>query len=443
MTGILDAHATAAPAAPPEVAPVAPPMASPVEAPVSSPESSPEPSSAPVPAPVTVKPRRRVIGRLVLLVLAVLIGTGVVMALRPKPIAVDVAVVAMAPMRVTVDADAVSRVRQPFMITAPVGGLVERLTAREGDVVQLGQPLATITPPPLYSTDRRSAQAHVDAARAGVLQYEMQLSQAQLALAQALRDEARQRQLLQAGAVAERDVELAALTTVSRRAELGTVRAQQRIAIAELAQAQAALDAAVAEPSVATIVRAPSRGRVLAVPDRSARVVAAGAPLLQLGDPGALEVAADVLSSDAAAVRPGQHVILRGWGGSPLDGVVRVVEPSARTRLSALGVEEQRLNVIIDLVAAPRVLGDGYRLDASIIVWEARALSVPAGALLRDGDSWEVFAVRSGRAVRARVQIGHVGSGAAEVLSGLRPGDRVVLLPPDQLRDGARVRASR
>jgi HlyD family secretion protein len=412
-----------------------------LEVPVTAREGAP-PSAAPaVPAlPPRVRHSRP---RLVLPVLVLLAGTALALALRPKPVAVDVAVASVGPLRVTVDADAVARVRQPFTITAPVSGLVQRIAVRAGDVVRTGQPLTTITTAPLPSAERRAVQARVDAARAGILQFDAQLAQAELSLAQALRDQARARQLLDAGAIAERDVELAAITVASRRAELGTARAQQRIAIAELAQARAALDAAVDQPGTATIVRAPSDGLILSVPERSARVVAAGTPLLQLGDPGALEVAADVLSNDAAAVRTGQRVILHGWGGATFDGIVRVVEPSARTRLSALGVEEQRLSVVIDLSSVPPTLGDGYRLDASIVVWEGRPLLVPAGALLREADAWAVFVVRDGRARRTRVQIGHVGSGSAEVLGGLQPGARVVVLPPDQLRDGARVRESR
>ena len=397
------------------------------------------PSGSPAPRSRT-RPRFL---RIALIVLAIFVGAALVLALRPKPVAVDIAVAAVSQMRVTVDADAVTRVRQPFSITAPVSGLVERLDVRAGDEVRAGDPIATIATPPVHSTDRRAAQARVDAARAATMQFAVQLSQAELTLAQAQRDDARARQLLQAGAIADRDAELAALTVVSRRAELGAVRAQHDVALAELAQARAARDAAVEEPGAATVVRAPSDGRVLAVPDRSARVVAAGTPLLQFGDPRALEVTADVLSSDAAAVRPGQRAILRGWGGPPLDGVVRVVEPSARTRLSALGVEEQRLTVVVDPSQVPRALGDGYRLDASIVTWEGRALTVPASALLRDGEQWELFVVRDGRAARTRVQVGHVGSGVAEVVSGLQAGTRVVLLPPDQLRDGARVRVSR
>ncbi|HEX5972932.1 MAG TPA: efflux RND transporter periplasmic adaptor subunit [Gemmatimonadaceae bacterium] len=430
MSAILDVATTTAPPAPP-AAPTPRPAA-------------PEPPAVRPPAPpAPARSKRPRLLRLALIVLAILVGAALVLALRPKAIAVDVAVAATGPVRVTVDADAVTRVRQPFTITAPVSGLVQRLAVRAGDEVRAGTPLATITTPPLHSTERRAAQARVDAARASTLQFAVQLSQAELALAQARRDEARARQLLQAGAIADRDLELASLTVASRRAELGTVRAQRDVALADLAQARAALDAAVEEPGIATVVRAPGDGRVLSVPDRSARVVAAGTPLLQFGDPRALEVSADVLSSDAAAVRAGQHVILRGWGGPPLDGTVRVVEPSARTRLSALGVEEQRLTVVIDPAEIPNTLGDGYRLDASIVTWEGRALSVPASALLRNGEAWELYAVRDGRAVRTRVQVGHVGSGVAEITGGLQPGARVVLLPPDQLRDGARVRLSR
>jgi len=411
------------------------------EQPTVSPASVAAPSH---PADSTSKPpRRHLKARATLVVGVVALVAGIAYALRPKPIDVDVAAASVDSMRVTVDADAVTRVRQPFMITAPVGGLVDRLTQRPGDRVRAGEPLASITTAPLYSAERRAVQARVDAALAGQAQFDAQLSGAELAFAQALHDEARARQLVAAGAIAERDLELATLTVAHRRADLGTVRAQRRVSLAELAEARAALDAAAGHDGATTIVRAPTAGRVLSVAQRSARVVAAGAPLLELGDPGALEVAADVLSSDAASVRRGQRVILRGWGGTPLDGVVRVVEPSARTRVSALGVEEQRLIVVIDPSTVPDALGDGYRLDASIVVWTGKVLTVPASALMREGEGWYVFLLQDGRAVRRRVDIGHVGSGVAEVRGGLRARERVVLFPPDLLRDGTRARANR
>jgi len=394
-------------------------------------------------AAATPARRGRFKARAILIGLVVLVVSGIAYALRPKPVNVETAVASSGPMRVTVDADAVTRVRQSFMVAAPVGGLVQRITVRAGDLVHAGDSLASIATPPLFGTERRAVQARVDAALAAQLQFDARLSQASLALAQAERDEARANRLAEAGAIAERDVELAKLTVANRRAELGTVRAQRRVAMAELAEARAALDAAAGHNEATTIVRAPGDGRVLSVPQSSARVVAAGTPLLELGDPGALEVAADVLSSDAASVRVGQPVILRGWGGTPLNGVVRVVEPSAHTRVSALGVEEQRLTVVIDPSPVPASLGDGYRLDASIVVWEGNALAVPASALLRQGNAWDVFAVRNGRAARERVTIGHVGGGVAEVTSGLKAGDRVVIFPPDVLRDGDRVRETR
>jgi HlyD family secretion protein len=415
------------------------PLTTPAATPVAA-EPAPHRVAA---GPERKKPVRHVRSRAIVIGILVLIVAGIAFALRPTPVDVDVTVATVAPMRVTVDADAVTRVRQPFAITAPVGGMVQRLAVRPGDVVRAGDPLASITTPPLFTTEKRAVASRVDAALASRLQFDARLSQAELALAQAQRDEARARQLVAAGALAERDLELATLTVVSRRADLGTVRAQQRVAVAELAQARAALDAAAGQDGATTVVRAPSAGHVLSVPQRSARVVSAGTALLELGDPNALEVAADVLSRDAASVQAGQKAILRGWGGTPIDGVVRVVEPSARTRVSALGVEEQRLTVVIDAARMPRTLGDGYRLDASIVVWEGRPLTIPASALLREGDAWWLFTLRDDRAARRRVDIGHVGNGVAEVRGGLRAGDRVVLFPPDVLRDGARVRAAR
>jgi HlyD family secretion protein len=386
-------------------------------------------------------PHRR--ARLITGAVVLAVVGGIAYAMRPKPVAVDAAAVVAGPMQSTVEVDAVTRVQDRFAITAPVSGMLQRLTWREGDAVRAGQVVATIVTPPVFETERAALVARVDAARAAQLQSESRVTQARQALAQAVRDRQRARTLLEAGGIAERDEELAVLTETNRRTELGTAEAQRRIAVADVTQAQAALAAATAARGATALVRAPAGGRVLGMPERSARVVAAGTPLLTLGDPRTLEIAADVLSSDAAAVRAGQTVMLRGWGGAPLRGVVRSIEPSARTRISALGVEEQRLTVVIDVPNAPAVLGDGYRLDASIVVWETpNALTVPAGALLRSDDGWSVFAIRDARAERVPVRIGHVGGGVAEVLGGLRRGERVVVFPPDALRSGMRVRTA-
>lgn len=422
----------------PETSTLAAPMAT-------SAERVPVPA-APAPAPrTTTRPRNHPHRRARIVtagVVLVLIG-GIVYAMRPKPLPVDGAPVRVAPMQSTVEVDAVTRVRDRFAITAPVGGMVQRLTLREGDVVHAGQVVATIVTPPVFETERAAIVARLAAARAAQLQAESRVTQARQALAQAVRDHQRTRALLDAGGIAERDLELAALTETNRRTELGTADAQRRIADAEVTQSRAALAAATAATGASALVRAPAGGRVLGMPDRSARVVAAGAPLLTLGDPRTLEIAADVLSSDAAAVRPGQTVMLRGWGGAPLRGSVRSIEPSARTRVSALGVEEQRLTVVVDVPDPPPALGDGYKLDASIVVWETpSATTVPAGALLRSDGGWDLFAIRNGRAERIPVRIGHVGGGVAEVLGGVRRGEQVVVFPPDALRSGMRVRAT-
>jgi HlyD family secretion protein len=398
---------------------------------------------APLCAPKRKQQHRHRVARLVTGVFVVALAGGIGYAMRPKPMPVEAATVVTGPMQATVEVDAVTRVRDRFAVTAPVGGMVQRLSLLEGDAVRAGDAVATIVTAPVFETERAALVARVDAARAAQLQAESRVTQARLTLAQAMRDHQRARTLLEAGGIAERDEELAALTVTNRRTELGTTEAQRRIADAELVQAHAALAGATAGSGATAVVRAPAAGSVLGMPERSARVVAAGTPLLTLGDPRTLEIAADVLSSDAAKVRRGQAVTLRGWGGAPLRGVVRSIEPSARTRLSALGVEEQRLTVVIDVANAPPALGDGYRLDASIVVWEsAKALTVPAGALLRSDGGWDLLAIRDARATRVPVRIGHVGGGVAEVLGGVRAGERVVVLPPDALRPGMRVRSA-
>jgi HlyD family secretion protein len=373
--------------------------------------------------------------------LALLVVAGIGWMLRPKPLVVETSMATPRAMRVTVDADAVTRVNAHFIVTAPLSGLVRRLTLHEGDLVRAGSIVAVMSTAPTHPEERVAAAARLDAARAGERQAAARLTQASAALAQTERDTRRTRELAAAGALPDRDVETAALNVASRRADVDAARAQARVAAAELAQARAALSA-VSQSSTETTVRAPTSGVVLRVPERSARVVAAGTPLLELGDPTTLEVAADVLSSDAASIRAAQPVELRGWGGAPLRGTVRLVEPSARTRISALGVEEQRLTVVIDPLDVPATLGDGYRLDASIVVWQAdKVLAVPASALLRAAERWSLYVVHGGRATRREVRVGHVGGGLAEITDGLRAGETVIVFPPDAIRDGMRVKA--
>ncbi|MEW5930249.1 MAG: HlyD family efflux transporter periplasmic adaptor subunit, partial [Gemmatimonadota bacterium] len=253
----------------------------------------------------------------------------------------------------------------------------------------------------------------------------------------------RARTLAAAGALSRSAREEAELAALSRAREADAAAERVRAAAADVASARAALADAdpSAEPRAPLEVRSPVAGRVLRVPERSARAVAAGAPLVELGDADALEVVVDVLSADAVAIRPGAPVEIGDWGGAgTLRGVVRRVEPSAFTRVSALGVEEQRVNVVADLAARPAGLGDNYRVEARIVTWLApRVLRVPSGALFRDGEAWGVFVVEEGRARRRAVRVGHRGEDAVEVPGGLRAGEEVVMFPTDQVRDGVRV----
>jgi HlyD family secretion protein len=183
------------------------------------------------------------------------------------------------------------------------------------------------------------------------------------------------------------------------------------------------------------------RGRVLRVIEKSERVVTSGTPIVVVGDPSKLEVVVDLLSTDAVKVRPGTAMLLENWGGeAAIRARVRTVEPSAFTKVSALGIEEQRANVVADFVDPPAPLGDGYRVEARIIIWEAESvLKVPSSALFRHGDGWSVFVVESGNAVRREVEIGHRSQFEAEVLKGIEEGAQVVLHPTNQISDGSRV----
>lgn len=367
----------------------------------------------------------------------------VAFAMRPRSLPVETARAGPASLEATVDADGRTRVRERYVVTAPVAGRLERIALLEGDSVRVGDVVARLQPLPLDAPTAVQARSRVDAANALASEAAARRRVADAALVQRRRDLARAQRLGDAGGVAPRAVEDAVLA--ERQADEDARAAAERVhaAAADVRQAEAALLAITGAGHGAVVVRAPAAGRVLRIPERSERVVAAGTPLVELGDPATLEVVVDVLSSDGAAIRPGDAVRLTRWGGegqAPLAGRVRYVEPAAFTKVSALGVDEQRVNVIIDVPGAPKSLGDGFRVDASIVTWAAqRVLTVPTNALVRHGDGWSAFVVRGGRAERRAVRVGHLGATAAEVLDGLAAGDEVIVFPSDQIAEGIRV----
>jgi len=369
--------------------------------------------------------------------------------LQPRAVLVEVAAVEEQPFTVIVEEDGRTRVRDRFIVSAPLAGRVPRSMLRAGDVVKVGETLTAITPnisPLLDPRVRQELDARVGAAEAALEEAQALHERAKVLLTRARTDLDRTTQLSQRGVVTITQLERDTFTY--QAAERDVLAAALRLHAAEhtLDQARAALKVSgETEGAERFPVSSPIDGKVLKVIQESEMVVPLGGPLLELGNPADLEVVVDLLTTDAALVREGAKVQLERWGGpKSLDARVRRVEPAGFTKVSALGVEEQRVWVIID-ITSPReswmTLGDGYRVDVKIVVDELdKAAVVPIGALFRRGDAWEVFTVEQGRARLRHVRIARRSGRLAAVAEGLKPGEMVVVYPPAALKDGVAVR---
>ena len=377
-------------------------------------------------------------------------------ALRPSPLAVDLARVENGPLRVTLEEEGETRVRERFVVSAPFAGRVLRVELEPGEPVRAGETvLATLrpgTPSLLDARSRASLEARVRSAEAalGRARAERERSRAELRFAES--DLRRQKSLGDQGIVSRETVEAAELGADTRRATLAASDAEVKAAQSELEAARAALleagDAGGTSASGIYELRAPVDGVVLRRLRESESVVAAGDSLLEVGDPHDLEIVSDLLSTDAAQLRPGHLVEIEQWGGGEaLRGRVRRIEPSGFTKVSALGVEEQRVWVVMELVDPPErrpSLGDGFRVEVRVVLQDLKAVpQVPTSALFRDEQGWKVFAVEDGRAVRKAVEVGHQNGLAAEIRSGLKEGDQVILHPSADVKEGAEVQARR
>ncbi|HEX2339509.1 MAG TPA: efflux RND transporter periplasmic adaptor subunit [Vicinamibacterales bacterium] len=382
-----------------------------------------------------------------LLVIGLIVAAIAAVALWPEAIEVDVARAVRGPLRVTIDEEGQTRVHERFVVAAPVAGRLLRVELEPGDAVVRGKTVvvrvAPTESPLLDPRTRAELMAAVEAARAVVAQARADHDRAAATLEQARRSLERQESLVEAGAIAREDLEDA--QTAAKTAEGAFRAAQAAVARAEqeLRLAQARLQTPPARGRVAEVV-APVNGVILKRLRESETVVPAGEPLLEIGDPRQLEVVADLLSTDAVRVPPGSPVSLEQWGGGqPLHGRVRRVEPSGFTKVSALGVEEQRVNVIIDFAepaAAIRALGDSYRVEVRIVIWEAAdVVKVPVGSLFRRGNDWAVFVVNDNHARLQVVELGQRNNEEGQILRGVEAGQAIVLHPPDTLTDGARV----
>ena len=381
---------------------------------------------------------------LLLIVIAVVVGL-LVMWLRPTPLRVDVSAATRGPMRVTVDGEGKTRVRDRYVVAAPVAGRLRRIALRRGDNIVQRQLIAEIEPLPLAPLDprqRAEAIGRVRAAEDAKAEVDRMVERYRASYEQAGRDLKRVETLAQEGVVSRQEVEETQTAVATSLREYEALRSRAERAAHDVEVARAALMAVNRSPATATVmVHAPTGGRVLRVLEESERVVSAGAPLLELSNPSNIEAVIELLSTDAVKVAPGAVVFIENWGGpKALEGRVRLIEPSAFTKVSALGIEEQRVNVVIELTDAESSLGDGYRVDGRVVVWETTdALRVPVSALFRRGDNWSLFCVENGIARLHDVEIGNLTSSEAEVKNGLEERAVVITHPAKDITDGTRV----
>lgn len=395
------------------------------------------------------------IKRMLTVVAVVAVVAAIVYALIPAPVGVDTAVIARGPLEVTVDEEGVAQIRDVFRVSAPIAGKLNRIPVRVGDAVSPdGTPVASIQPaePSLLDVrTQRELQAAADAARAAVGLAEAQVNSAEASERLARSDLDRSRQLADKGAISARALEKAVTDVDTAHAAVEQAKANLALRQSEQASAEAQLmqpstsGAETGSAHCCVSVMAPVKGVVLKLLVESAQVVAAGTPLIEIGDPRDMEVVVHLLSSDAVEIKRAAPATLTEWGGDrPLAAHVARIDPAAYTKVSALGVEEQRVDATLDIddpYETWQGLGHDYRVMAHIRTWKGGdVVRVPVGALFRRGADWNVFRVVDGKAVLTRVLIGHRNTHDAEGLGGLSAGDTVILHPSDQVKDGVSVK---
>lgn len=393
---------------------------------------------------------------------AVVVGAGAALWFAwPRPVPVDMATAVRMPMAVTIDEEARTRVRHVYTVTAPVTGTVLRISRPErddgsslhvGDEVIVGETVVAVIQPGLPRLldvrSRAELEAALVAANAVITLAEAEIRRLDAAVSFARAELVRAKELARRNTISVRDLERAQFDLDTVEAQLATAKAQLEVrhreqAVAAARLAEPAVTDAARDETCCVRIRAPVSGRVLKITQQDEAVVPAGAPLVDIGDPKDLEIVADFLSTEAVQIEPGAAVTIDGWGGPALRGRVKRIDPAGFVKVSALGIEEQRVGTVIDLVDPPGAwtrLGHDFRVIVHVAVWTSEgALTVPVSALFRRGDDWAVFAVRDGHARPTIIGTGHRNSKVVEVLSGLSEGDLVVLHPSDRVSEGAVV----
>lgn len=379
--------------------------------------------------------------------LALAVTGGLIYGLLPRALPVDAARVTQGPLAVAIEEEGKTRVMERYVVAAPMTGYVRRIDLNVGDAVKANQVLASIEPTRATALDPRSraqAQAQLKAAEASLAAAKETARAAQAQAELAGQDAERAESLRKSNFVSEQALDKARGELRRSQAVHKATEHSVNVAQFELGNARAAL---VSGGGIGVNellqVRAPANARVLKLAHESEGPVQAGQPLLEIGDPDTLEIEVEVLSTQAVRITPGAKVLIDRWGGDALQGAVRVVEPSGFTKISALGVEEQRVRVIVDITSpreAWRRLGDGYRVEARFIIWEgAQIMQIPASALFRYNGGWAVFAIVGGHAKRKPVELGQRAGLQVEIAKGLSRDERIISHPDDKIRDGTAV----
>ncbi len=361
--------------------------------------------------------------------------------LSPKPLKLELATANVGSMMVSIDNLGMVRMRDHYVIASPVAASMQRMPLRVGDQVRQGDVVAYLLPLPVDIQSRQQIRARLNAAFAHVTEMRLQQKQAQAEFQMATRERLRISRLVQEKFLSHQAEDKAITAEETARAVAQAARAREQAATAEAESARAADEAIHLSPHQTITLRAPVSGKIISVQQQSERTLAAGTQLVTIGDPTSFEVVVDVLSTDAVKAKPGMTVLLQDWGGSVvLRAQVRLIEPVAFTKISALGIEEQRVNVIADPIDDLQSLGDGYRVEARIIIWSSeQTLKIPGSSVFRVGDKWHVFVVENNHARSQPVQIGWRNRDEVQIISGLEAGNQVVNFPGNLLRDGDRV----
>lgn len=385
--------------------------------------------------------------RIISIIAALLVATGILAwALQPTPRTVETTVARRGPLTATVVAEGRTRVKDLYVIAAPVDGDIDRIGLKLGDSVSVGTIVAQlrpVAPRPLDDRSRAEALATVSAARYAVVQAEATQKEAAGALDHAESEFATAQKLVTQGVAPRNDLEHAGHQVEIRRQAVEAARAGVQTAGAQLKRAEAAAaptSDVSSQPPI--VIRSPIKGRVFKIVREDAGPVTMGAPLVEVGNTSIVEVTSDLLTADAMAVQAGASALVRDWGGNPLTARVRRTEPAAFTKISALGLEEQRVRVVLDLVnPPPSGLGHDFHVNVAIAVWESKdVLAIPSTSLFRSGDRWAVFSLHDGRVQMMYVEPGRSDGNKTAINRGLTEGEEIVTQPSDLLRDGMRVK---